>query len=169
LDNYVNNTTLTSSLSSYVTNTNFNNTISNINSTFASYVQISNFSNLLNSYDLDNYVTNTTLTSSLSSYVTTGSTLFQTKPYFAGRINSNATIKSSYGQYSFTVSNPSTGNYTVTFGQSHPNGANYGIILSGYLTSVVYQNVTSTSFQLQPFNPVTGAGQNSEFTFNTIP
>ena len=94
--------------------------------------------------------------------------LYQPKPYVAGRV-SGTTIKVTTGTQTFTVTNPSTGNYTITWTTAHPNGNNYGIIATGYLTSAVYQNITSTSFQLQPFNPVTGAGVNSEFTFMTVP
>ena len=96
------------------------------------------------------------------------SSLYQSKPYLAGKV-SGTTVKASTGTQSFTVSNPSTGNYTITWTNGHPNGVNYGVIASGNLTSVVYTNITSTSFQVQPFNPVTGYGTNSDFTFMTIP
>ena len=94
--------------------------------------------------------------------------LYQPKLYVAGRV-SGTTIKVSTGTQTFTVTNPSTGNYTITWTTAHPSGTNYGVLITTSNNFYgTYTTLTTTTVGVLMYSS-SGVASNNEFTFMTLP
>ena len=105
---------------------------------------------------------------------TSTATLYQPKSYVAARINGTGTSVATYtklsmGSQAITNITYTNGTYTITWATAHPNGANYGVIITtsnNYYAT--YTTISSTSLVLNMYNS-SGVATTNEYTFMTLP
>ena len=92
--------------------------------------------------------------------------------FCSGKVNTDGTkaFTSASSEVDFTVTNPSTGTYLITYSYAHPAGSNYVIQLTSYYSLVSVRSVvapSSTGFGVVTWAASTPfpTGQNNAFYF----